>query len=39
MALMSLALDPKLKTIEPELLARHFKRKHGPNATYGQKHG
>ncbi len=38
MALMSLQLAPKLKTIEPELLARHFKRKHGPGATYGQKH-
>jgi L-ribulose-5-phosphate 4-epimerase len=37
MALMSLQLAPKLKTIEPELLARHFKRKHGPGATYGQK--
>jgi L-ribulose-5-phosphate 4-epimerase len=39
MAFMSLALDPKLKPIEPELLAKHFKRKHGPGATYGQKHG
>jgi len=37
MALMSLQLAPKLKSIEPELLARHFKRKHGPGATYGQK--
>lgn len=37
MALMSLQLAPKLKTIETELLARHFKRKHGPGATYGQK--
>lgn len=37
MALMSLQLAPRLKTIEPELLARHFKRKHGPGATYGQK--
>jgi len=37
LALMSLQLAPKLKTIEPELLARHFKRKHGPGATYGQK--
>lgn len=38
MALMSLQLAPRLKTIEPELLARHFKRKHGPGATYGQEH-
>ncbi len=37
MALMSLALDPKLKPIEPELLNKHFKRKHGPGAYYGQK--
>lgn len=37
MALMSLQLAPKLKTIESALLAKHFKRKHGPGATYGQK--
>ncbi len=37
MALMSLSLSPGLATIEPELLARHFKRKHGPGAYYGQK--
>ena len=37
MALMSLALDPKLKAIEPELRNKHFKRKHGPGAYYGQK--
>jgi L-ribulose-5-phosphate 4-epimerase len=37
MALMSLQLDPKLPTIEPELLNKHFKRKHGPGAYYGQK--
>ena len=36
MALMSLALAPHLEPIEPELLARHFKRKHGPGAYYGQ---
>jgi L-ribulose-5-phosphate 4-epimerase len=36
MALMSLSLDPKLKTIEAELLKKHFKRKHGPSAYYGQ---
>ena len=36
MALLSLKLAPKLKPIEPELLARHFKRKHGPGAYYGQ---
>jgi L-ribulose-5-phosphate 4-epimerase len=37
MALMSLQLAPKLKDIEPELLAKHFNRKHGPGAYYGQK--
>jgi L-ribulose-5-phosphate 4-epimerase len=36
MALMSLALRPALEPIEPELLARHFKRKHGAGAYYGQ---
>jgi L-ribulose-5-phosphate 4-epimerase len=36
MAFMSLQLDPRLKTIEPALLAKHFKRKHGPGAYYGQ---
>ena len=39
MALMSLQLEPKLPTIEPELLNKHFKRKHGPGAYYGQKSG
>jgi L-ribulose-5-phosphate 4-epimerase len=37
MALMSLSLVPSLKSIEPELLNKHFKRKHGPGAYYGQK--
>jgi L-ribulose-5-phosphate 4-epimerase len=36
LALMSLQLDPHLASIEPELLAKHFKRKHGPGAYYGQ---
>jgi len=36
MALMSLQLEPKLPTIEAELLNKHFKRKHGPGAYYGQ---
>src|SRR5205814_676941 len=35
-ALMSLQLDPKLAVIEPELLAQHFSRKHGPGAYYAQ---
>jgi L-ribulose-5-phosphate 4-epimerase len=37
LALMSLQLEPKLADIEPELLAKHFTRKHGPGAYYGQK--
>ncbi|MGH8018013.1 MAG: L-ribulose-5-phosphate 4-epimerase [Opitutaceae bacterium] len=37
MALMSLQLTPSLAPIEPELLNKHFKRKHGPGAYYGQK--
>ena len=36
MALMSLQLEPDLEPIEPELLNKHFKRKHGPGAYYGQ---
>jgi L-ribulose-5-phosphate 4-epimerase len=36
LALMSLALEPALPTIEAELLNKHFKRKHGPGAYYGQ---
>jgi L-ribulose-5-phosphate 4-epimerase len=36
MALMSLQLAPALEPIEPELLAKHFKRKHGAGAYYGQ---
>lgn len=37
LALMSLRLDPALAPIEPELLNKHFKRKHGPGAYYGQR--
>ena len=36
LALMSLQLQPQLAAIEPELLQKHFKRKHGPGAYYGQ---
>ena len=36
MALMSLQLAPGLSPIKPALLGRHFKRKHGPDAYYGQ---
>lgn len=37
MAMMSLSIAPALRPIEPALLAKHFKRKHGPGAYYGQK--
>ena len=37
MALMSLQLEPKLRAIEADLLNKHFKRKHGPDAYYGQR--
>jgi len=36
MALLSLQLEPALPVIEPDLLNKHFKRKHGPGAYYGQ---
>jgi L-ribulose-5-phosphate 4-epimerase len=39
MALMSLQLEPALPTIEAGLLNKHFKRKHGPGAYYGQGGG
>lgn len=37
LALLSLHLAPRLKPIESALLERHFKRKHGAAAYYGQK--
>jgi len=37
MALLSLSIAPKLGPIEAPLLAKHFNRKHGPGAYYGQK--
>ncbi len=39
MALMSLQLAPRLEPIETELLNKHFKRKHGAGAYYGQTAG
>ncbi len=32
----TLRIKPKCKPVPSALLARHFLRKHGPNATYGQ---
>ncbi|MFW5802381.1 MAG: L-ribulose-5-phosphate 4-epimerase [Verrucomicrobiota bacterium] len=37
MALETLALNPEQPAIPHALLNRHFQRKHGPNATYGQR--
>jgi L-ribulose-5-phosphate 4-epimerase len=36
MALLSLQLEPALEPIEEELLSKHFRRKHGAGAYYGQ---
>jgi L-ribulose-5-phosphate 4-epimerase len=37
MALLSLELEPRLRPLEPELARKHFERKHGAGAYYGQK--
>ncbi len=37
MAATSLALNPELKELPAELRMKHFYRKHGPNAYYGQR--
>ncbi|HEU5080636.1 MAG TPA: L-ribulose-5-phosphate 4-epimerase AraD [Opitutaceae bacterium] len=39
MAILSLGLSPSLSPIEAELQNKHFKRKHGPGAYYGQGKG
>jgi L-ribulose-5-phosphate 4-epimerase len=36
MAIQTFALDPQAKPMPQYLLERHFRRKHGPNAYYGQ---
>jgi L-ribulose-5-phosphate 4-epimerase len=36
LAMMSLVVEPSLTKIESELLEKHFRRKHGPDAYYGQ---
>lgn len=36
MAFITMSLNPKAD-IKPELIEKHFLRKHGPNAYYGQK--
>jgi L-ribulose-5-phosphate 4-epimerase len=33
----TLRINPKLKPMQSVLMSKHFLRKHGPNASYGQK--
>jgi L-ribulose-5-phosphate 4-epimerase len=35
-AMMTLQLNPRVPRLRPALLKKHFQRKHGPNAYYGQ---
>lgn len=37
MAFGTLQLNPKIKTLPKHILQKHFMRKHGPNAYYGQR--
>jgi L-ribulose-5-phosphate 4-epimerase len=37
LAIETLRVDPRSQPIQPELLDKHFLRKHGPGAYYGQK--
>jgi L-ribulose-5-phosphate 4-epimerase len=37
MQLHALQLNPELDSMQKELLDKHFLRKHGENAYYGQK--
>lgn len=39
MAFQAILLNPNLQEINPLLLEKHFDRKHGKNAYYGQKKG
>ncbi len=39
MAAQTLALNPNAEPMADYLLERHFRRKHGPNAYYGQRGG
>jgi L-ribulose-5-phosphate 4-epimerase len=36
-ATATLQVDPSCRGLEPELRERHHRRKHGPDATYGQR--
>jgi len=37
MALFTVMLDPKAQSLPEHLVRKHWERKHGPNAYYGQK--
>ncbi len=37
LALLTVALDPEAGPLQAELRAKHFERKHGPGAYYGQR--
>ena len=37
MALLTRTLDPNAKTLPQYIINKHWERKHGPNAYYGQK--
>jgi hypothetical protein len=39
LATRTLLIDATIGELDPELLARHFDRKHGPAAYYGQPAG
>ncbi|MDR1654900.1 MAG: class II aldolase/adducin family protein, partial [Treponema sp.] len=37
MALLTLTLKPDAETLPEHIIRKHWERKHGPNASYGQK--
>jgi L-ribulose-5-phosphate 4-epimerase len=39
MAVITFSLDSSAPNLEPYVLERHYTRKHGPSAYYGQTHG
>ena len=37
MALFTLTINPEAKSLPEHIVNKHYQRKHGPNAYYGQK--
>ena len=37
MAQLTLSIDPNTETLPEYIINKHWERKHGPNAYYGQK--